>query len=162
MFAERFKTEMLNLNKKENWKNLRMNKKFRVIRACMVRGKSVLSQRNLTLVKNLTGISFGLLFFDVLECQTHLGMTWPHRVSSVMVSNKCCFLETLTLFLASIPEVLINLVPLPYSASEWRQSYLLKPKFHHATTAETSVVIPYRLPVTMLNVLKRPKRIFII
>ena len=40
-----------------------------------------------------------------------------------------------------IPEVLISLVPLPYSASEWRQRDLLKPKFHHASAAQTPVVI---------------------
>lgn len=63
------------------------------------------------------------------------------------------FSEDFTPFLAVIPEVLISVVPSPCSPSEWRQSDLLKPKFHHVSAAYTPVVIPYLFLVKMLNVL---------
>lgn len=68
--------------------------------------------------------------------------------------------RTFTPFLAIAPEVLISWVLLPYSASQWCQSDLLRPHFHHDSTAETPVV--YHPPVKKPNVLIWAERIFIV
>lgn len=60
---------------------------------------------------------------------------------SLLAGDRCYFLETVTPYLAIIPEVLISFVSPPYSPSEWRQGDL-KPKFYHATTAKIPIVLP--------------------